>query len=340
MKTREQVKSLWRLCFSDTEAFIEMYFRLRYNNEVNRVIRSGEEVIAALQMLPYPMTFCGEEVPTSYVSGACTHPDYRGRGVMRELLSQSFARMYRSDVLFSTLIPAEPWLFDYYASSGYAPVFQRIEQSVPVFTLTSKSATGLSVEQTTAYQEDAYRYLSGKLAQRPCCLQHTVADFKIVLEDLSMTGDSLFVARRDKEVVGVAVAYRYGTHTVVNELVADEEQVKKELLHHVRMADESETLTLLLPPDAGSEGVTFGMGRIINARRVLQLYAAAHPDEIWNIELTDDQLSVNNGYYYLYKGKCHATTEHRSGTYLRLTVAALSERILGPMKPYMSLMMN
>lgn len=105
---KEQVKSLWKLCFDDSEAFIELYFRLRYNNEVNLAIQSGEEVIAALQMLPYPMTFCNKIVPTSYISGACTHPDYRAKGVMRELLSQSFARMLRNGVLFSTLIPAEP----------------------------------------------------------------------------------------------------------------------------------------------------------------------------------------------------------------------------------------
>lgn len=54
---REQVKKLWKLCFNDSDEFTEMYFRLRYNNEVNIAIQSGEEVIAALQILPYPMTF-------------------------------------------------------------------------------------------------------------------------------------------------------------------------------------------------------------------------------------------------------------------------------------------
>lgn len=340
MKTREQVKSLWRLCFNDTEAFIEMYFRLRYNKDVNIAIQSGEEVIAALQMLPYPMTFCGEQVPVSYVSGACTHPDFRSRGVMRELLSQAFATMYRNDVLFSALIPAEPWLFDYYARSGYASVFRRREQPFPVYTLTSKSVTDISVEQTTDYQEEVYLYLADRLAQRPCCLQHTVTDFKVILEDLAMTGDALFVARRNKRVVGVAVAYRYGTHTVVNELLADDDSVKKELLHQVRMADESETLTLFLPAEAAGEGKLLGMARIINARRVLQLYAAAHPEETWNIELTDEQLSVNNGYYYIYKGSCHTNDKRLPGAHISLTIAELSEKILGPMKPYMSLMMN
>ena len=39
---KEKVKALWKLCFEDSEAFIEMYFRLRYNNEVNIAIESGD----------------------------------------------------------------------------------------------------------------------------------------------------------------------------------------------------------------------------------------------------------------------------------------------------------
>lgn len=33
MRTKEQVKALWNLCFDDSEAFVEMYFSLRYKNE-------------------------------------------------------------------------------------------------------------------------------------------------------------------------------------------------------------------------------------------------------------------------------------------------------------------
>ena len=151
---KEQVKSLWKLCFDDSEAFIELYFRLRYNNEVNLAIQSGEEVIAALQMLPYPMTFCNKIVPTSYISGACTHPDYRAKGVMRELLSQSFARMLRNGVLFSTLIPAEPWLFGYYAKTSYTPVFRISHKVFSLSELTIDREPDTMIEETTEYQED------------------------------------------------------------------------------------------------------------------------------------------------------------------------------------------
>ena len=48
---REKVKKLWKLCFNDNDEFVDMYFNLRYNSEVNVAIESGDEVIAALQML-------------------------------------------------------------------------------------------------------------------------------------------------------------------------------------------------------------------------------------------------------------------------------------------------
>ncbi len=32
MMIKEQVKALWKVCFDDSEEFVEMYFRLRYKN--------------------------------------------------------------------------------------------------------------------------------------------------------------------------------------------------------------------------------------------------------------------------------------------------------------------
>ena len=62
---KQQIKELWRLCFNDSEAFTELYFTHRYNNEVNICIQSGEMVISAMQTLPYPMTFCTNTIPTA-----------------------------------------------------------------------------------------------------------------------------------------------------------------------------------------------------------------------------------------------------------------------------------
>ena len=66
MTTKEKVKALWQLCFDDNEEFVEMYFRLRYKNEINIAIESGDEIVSALQMIPYPMTFCGDTRPLTF----------------------------------------------------------------------------------------------------------------------------------------------------------------------------------------------------------------------------------------------------------------------------------
>ena len=118
MTTKDEVKTLWKLCFNDSDEFTGSRSEERYKDEVNRVIREDGKIISALQMIPYPMTFCDEVISTSYISGACTHPDYRKHGAMKRLLKETHRCMYEDGVLLASLIPAEEWLFGYYARSG------------------------------------------------------------------------------------------------------------------------------------------------------------------------------------------------------------------------------
>lgn len=338
MIVKEQVRALWKLCFGDNEEFVDMYFRLRYKNEVNIAIQSGDEVIAALQMLPYPMTFCGETVQTSYISGACTHPDFRSKGVMRELLSQSFARMLQNGVLISTLIPAEPWLFDYYKRTGYASVFQYSvkELILPDF-IPSREIT---VDIISDPQDATYSYMNKKLSERSCCIQHTPEDFQVIMADLAISNGNLFVAWQANRIKGVAVIYKGEKRVIINELLADNKDVEHSLLYAIKQHTGCNHMTQLLPPDEELPQHSLGMARIINAKEVLQIYAAAFPEDEMQLEVSDKQLSVNNGYYYLSKGRCRFSTGRLPGAHISMNMNELSERILKKLNPYMSLMLN
>lgn len=346
---REKVRKLWKLCFNDSKEFVDMYFHLRYNSEVNVAIESGDEVIAALQMIPYPMTFCGSEVPTAYVSGACTHPDYRSRGVMRELLSQAFGRMYRNDVAFSTLIPAEPWLFDYYARMGYVTAFRYGQRTFHLSveekeTSSPTPPTGIDWEfrTFTDYNEDAYQYLNRKMQERPCCLQHTEADFRVILADLNLSEGYIFSLSNESGISALAVAYPDESPSIlhIGELFADTPETEHLLLTHIYRRMQAETLHIIMPLIEEQPTSNLGMIRIIQVKPVLQLYAAAHPEEEMNIDLVDDQLSANNGYYYLNKGKCMYSHRRIPGAHERLTIGQLTEKVFSDEKAYMSLMLN
>ncbi|MDL2212831.1 GNAT family N-acetyltransferase [Bacteroides sp. OttesenSCG-928-E20] len=339
MTLKEKVKQLWKICFNDSDEFVELYFRLRYNNKVNLAIQSGDDVISALQMIPYPMTIWGTEVNTSYISGACTHPEYQGKGVMRELLSQAFAQMTKRDVHISTLIPAKPWLFDYYAKAGYAPVFHHTKTTVIRTEIPAPEDTEL--KQIYEYDEDIYTYFNAQMHQRPCCIQHDVDDYKVVLEDLHLSEGAVFAAYQQDKVVGVIFAEPQDDGIKVKEVVANNTPVKECLVQKAIAHFHTTKAIVISPPDAANKQTTpIGMARIIYAKPILQLYAAANPHVELNIELTDHQLSLNNGYYYLVNGKCMTSEKRLPGNHQLLTIGELTQMLLAPEQPYMSLMLD
>ena len=106
-----QTRALWSLCFGDTEEFMKLYFTRKYTPERNSCLVRDGRVVAALQRLPYRMMFGGGVVPVAYVSGVCTQPECRGKGLMTELMGQAHRKMYADGCLFSLLIPADEGLF-------------------------------------------------------------------------------------------------------------------------------------------------------------------------------------------------------------------------------------
>lgn len=338
--TREKIKELWKLCFNDDEEFVELYFNQRYNNGVNVAIESGEEVIAALQMLPYSLTFGAQKLSTAYISGACTHPDFRNRGVMLELLSQAFSKMLHNNVAISTLIPAEPWLFSYYARIGYAPLF-KYSQNTFVASAMFSPHTDLLLKKTDEYEEEVYEYLNRKLTERTCCIQHTATDFHIILSDLRLSQGYIFTLNNAEVITALAIAYPEDNgNWHIGEIVSDTPDRSSLLLQQICEDLNICTIQVYTSPIAGQSIHTLGMARIINAKTMLQLYATAHPEVEMNIILTDEQIDANNGYFYLNNGKCMSNKNRLSGSHLSLTIGELAETIFADSHPYMSLMLN
>lgn len=336
---KEKVKTLWRHCFKDSEDFIEMYFRTRFSKQTNMSIVSGGDLISALQLIPYPMTFCGQQVSTSYISGACTHPDFQGKGIMKELISQSLARMYNEGIYFSTLIPADPWLFDYYSKLGYASVFKYTKKEFMIPELTpSKDYT---IKNTSEYSIELFKYLNENIRKRPCCVQHTKKDFKVILQDLLISNGEIFYAIKKKEIMGIAILYKTTENIRIEELIVNNKEIENSLLYAIKKETGKDKVIINSPiEDDLYPLIPMGMGRIVNVKSVLQLYASFFPKDEMQIQLSDNQLSSNNGYYYLFNGKCMFCENRLPGAHVQLNINQLTIKILGKLKPYMNLMLN
>ncbi|MDR0894398.1 MAG: GNAT family N-acetyltransferase [Prevotellaceae bacterium] len=343
-----QTRKLWTICFNDNPKFVDMYFQKRYSDENNITHIQHRKVVAALQTMHYPMTAFGGIIDTSYISGACTHPDYRNQGIMRRLLQRALQQTWIRGAPLSTLIPAEPWLFDYYARMGYAPIFY-----VHRYTFDRKEhdrygecAPSEKLQRHQSFEPAVYQYLNSRLMQRPCCIQHSEEDFQVILADLAVSDGYLFtLADHYATIRALAILYTdHATHTLrVDELIADTPSMANRLLAAICCERNVDTLEVTTPPlsAAKTDPYPLGMARIIRPLLLLRRYAATHPTVHQSIALTDLQLPVNDGYYTLADGQCtyspQATTDESYDPY---SIAQLTAKLFADEMPYMSLMLN
>ncbi|MGN1014069.1 MAG: GNAT family N-acetyltransferase [Butyricicoccus sp.] len=117
------VIALWDRCFGEDPDFNHWFFAHRYRAEDTLLYWDGSTLCAMVQMLPYRYRTEQGESEVTYIYGACTAPEYRRQGRMAELLQESFRIDELRGRTASVLIPAEPWLFDFYKQFGYETAF-------------------------------------------------------------------------------------------------------------------------------------------------------------------------------------------------------------------------
>lgn len=207
MDKKQQIVNLWRTCFGDSEAFISLYFDRVYKDENAMTIEKDGKIVSALQIVPYTMTYLGTEISVGYISGACTTPEERGQGLMRQLLQETFEEMERREIAISALIPADPWLFDYYREQGYTEAF---DYSVETYI---RPNTPVQLPKITVIQpevpttDELFAYFNRKLRERPSCILHSQDDFITILRDLQLDNGGMYTALDENEkVVGMAFA--------------------------------------------------------------------------------------------------------------------------------------
>lgn len=398
MKDIEQLKSLWKSLFGDTEAFISLFFHEVVRDENIRVLEEKGRILSALYMLPYPFRIWKQEVTASYISGAGTLPEAQGRGLMRRLLIDSFKEMEHRQIPLSILIPAEPWLYGFYEKSGYATVFTYNQQVYPpkerflasITGGTSPSSVGFPPkeqrleEEGFSYKEEGVRlgeenlqqpedslryekdglqcgeddlqysenglkygedailleqysigdlgdsflqkredlmdtcfsYFDQRLRERNACILHSYTNFRTIVHDYAISDGKIWVALNNEHIpVGIIFTVPAGGSSfVAKELVADSEEEKEVLLrtalnHYHASSGIYRTVVSNASSEEG-QTIPFGMARIIDAYKVLSMWAAVNPERQLIIHLSDPLLTNNNGSYCIESGKCYKTTNN------------------------------
>lgn len=355
---RDHVKTLWQLCFNDDPAFIDLYFKYRYKDDINRCLEQSGRIVSALQAIPYPMTWCGGTVLTAYISGACTHPEYRCKGLMQQLLAQTHRRMKEEGVLFSTLIPAERNLFDFYKRFGYAAVFAYNKEQWAELAGSYQgnlTVTPVDLPEELSVKTDVYRFIDSLLARRPCAVQHTYEDYRVIIADMILEKCRLLIALKGDERVGAAFCMPSGHSVWVEDVLIkegeDRHDVMSALFSETQKVFDTDAVFYKVPvTEDNKKNVSLGQARVIDPLKALNKWTVASPaffedkgKNEWLLEIQGDTaIEENNGFYTLSSEGCTFSKLCPTGKQPDETmdIPALTSFLLNGRQPFMSLMLN
>ena len=111
------LKKLWLSCFDERPDAAELFFSRNKNAFHAYVCESDGTLVSALYLIGCILN--GSRA--HYLCGAATLPEYRGRGLMSELIAFALRDAEKRGDRYSLLLPANESLYGYYARFGYLP---------------------------------------------------------------------------------------------------------------------------------------------------------------------------------------------------------------------------
>ena len=126
----ENLKALWQTAFDDSEESLDYFFQSAASPE--RVLAVFEEgkPISALYMLESDILIDKKEYSAYYIYAVCTHPDFRGKGLMKSLFEELFKVGKSRNIDYLFLVPEEEYLFNIYEKLGFKKGFSYSEKVV------------------------------------------------------------------------------------------------------------------------------------------------------------------------------------------------------------------
>ncbi|MBQ3379648.1 MAG: GNAT family N-acetyltransferase [Clostridia bacterium] len=331
------LKALWRDTFGDPDVYIDkVIFKYKTAPESIMLFESGGKLISAVHMPRSGFNFWGKELSAAYVMGVATDKSERGHGYMRPLMNNALKSMYDSDTSFCTLIPAEGWLYDYYAGFGFTEAFYLKKDEVYI------NKSGAFNEEVSESRDDEalYRFYRDYFRDEPFYIKKSLKDLKAVLTDHRLGKGRVLIHKTNGRIDGACFVISDSGGCLVKELCASENKVRGALLSYAASLYDTEKLKMISRPRNAREDGAYrrGMIRAVSVFDVLGAYAAAHEEESLALSVKDDNISVNTGVYRLSDGVVSKISDEAYDE--ALSPAEVMRFVLKGQTCYMNLMLD
>ena len=291
----------WKEIFNDDDSYINLFFRDKYRP--NRVFCAtlDNQIVSCVHSVPYAFKLFGELVNSTYITAVNTLPEYRGQGIYPGLFDYYLNQAAKQNIVLTTLIVQEKWLFIFYKRLGYSDIFKKKH------TRLYQSSQDVDIE---IYTSDAlYDYYEKHFLSAQFRPIHSRTDFETILKFLAIYDGSAFVAYdSDKNITGAAFVTNEDGELLILELICNNEIARENLVNQICSKYSVKSVNLAYNSNE-ADANRFGMIRIIKPHKLLEVCAAKYPNLQLQLSIIDAIVKDNSGTYTISDGYCNYSTE-------------------------------
>ncbi len=120
---REMLTDLWVRSFDDPERYVRNFHGMLAKPENTVVYREDGQIVSAAYLIPADLHIGDEVYPSYYFYAASTHPDFRRRGFMEQIIRFSRTLCEERGIDFLVLAPTGNDLYQYFSRFGFRANF-------------------------------------------------------------------------------------------------------------------------------------------------------------------------------------------------------------------------
>ncbi|MBO6118284.1 MAG: GNAT family N-acetyltransferase [Bacteroidales bacterium] len=318
-------KELWVEIFGDNLAFVDKYFSKFLNDDTfchitdtETTDQSNQELISALIACKYKWFWQEELFDFAYLSGILTDKNHRKQGYCSQLITNSLNKLSKNDTLLCGLIAADENLIEYYKKFGFV--------------------------QINPTKEVIFNRRN---------INKSLIDSYFLLKDIDLTDHRYirFFSRRDNAVshsIETLALYdnNYLKYAVMYQGSLRSVAIGRKTKDFIELIDINYTDSQALEAILSLIAFTYkkdvkilkhqnGMLRILNAHKLLEIYASKHYNEDFSLHITDEIITQNNITVRI----CNSTVQNIKNSYAipHLTIEELTLKLFSDGKMFLML---
>lgn len=319
-KDEVKAKEIWKICFGDSDAFIDEYFDRIVRYEDTLGCYDGRELIADLFMLDFQASISGIDFKTEFLAGCATLPKARKRGLMRDLVKSAMLGMRKRGLAVTYL---HPFLHAFYRQFGYETVAYVKRESMRPNSGHMEKEPAIFSTYDKIPEENMRRAYHRYIAAYDHSFIRSKERFSKWLQ-LLFADRGYAIVNEDEEPVSYALYYMEENTADVFELVAEGKKARELLLGSIP----AERINYFLPSPPDEAAEEFTMMRVLEP--VCLLKKMPLKAEHFILEIKDDFLEEHyNLRVEKVKGETNLVEETVEKADLSLTIGELAQAAAG-----------